>query len=442
MALAPPPAISVPDPTGDYARAQSWSVIMAKYADAGNWAQWAATLMSSSVADIQNLLGKDVVGADIATIKAALDAIELYVMPGAFTYVSPTAQTYEDAGTFTAPTLGTITALPAVDSIVVGAAPSTDIIFTNSDFTNSLLTNFESKISNDLTTGSTGLGATEADIFARAVARENDILAESYNAITTKFSSTGWDTPPGAVGALQAQENNKKDIRLTDVNTGIAETSAKLSQAWNQVTTVAATQLLELQGRLFDSKVMRDFEAGKARVQYAIEGFKQEIAVALAKADLNKTAISATVAANDGTIKIFTTEVDAQIVPMKAIAESNQAKAAAYGSAVASARADLEAQIIPEELKLKGVTANAQISGNIADLTIKEANLAIEQAQRILQLEVGVFQGLAQGAQQMVASSLNTVTSNANFGWSAGATTQYDGNSSANIASREKIAGV
>jgi hypothetical protein len=173
---------------------------------------------------------------------------------------------------------------------------------------------------------------------------------------------------------------------------------------------------------------MRDFEAEKTRVMLAIEGFKSEVQVALARAELNKAEIAATVAANDGTVKVFEAQIAGQIEPIKAISEANQAKASAYGSAVQSAMNDLQAQIMPEELNLKGIIANTDIAKAKSDIALEESKIAIEMAFRQLQLEVTTMSALAQGATQMVASSLNGVNVSSTFGWSAGADTRYTGN--------------
>lgn len=428
MPISPPPPISTPDPTGDYARAQSWSLITAKYADAGSWAQWAAGILNTELTAIKEKLGKDLVSTDLEAVKTAIDAIVLYD-PTGFTasYTAPDAPVFTDVPVYEAQTLGTILTIPAVDAITVADPPSAAMTFTNDAFSDALLDALKTKLTNDLTNGSTGLMDAEAGMFARAVQRENDILAEAYDQITTGFSSKGFDLPPGALTALQARESNKSVIRLTDVNTGILELSAKLAQAWNQTSISASAQILDLVGRLFDSKVMRDFEAEKARVTLSIEAFKQTVSVALAKAELNKAEISATISANEGTVKVFEAELQGQIAPMKAIAESNQAVASAYGAAVQGATADVNSQILPEELKIKGMQANGALAGTQAQVALEMAKVAIETSVRELSLEVATMGNVANGAQQMIASALNSVSSSSTFGWNAGANTSYQG---------------
>lgn len=418
MATLPVPDFTVPDPTSDNARAEAWAMLTAKYADAGAWAVWGASTLEARLVELKNLLGTDVVGDKLAAVNSIIDSIVPYTTSGSFAYNAPAAPTYEEVPGYQTQTLGTILDIPTVESIVVPDAPSSEMVFTNETFSDSLADALRTKLTNDLQTGGTGLAGAEAGLFARAVQRENDILAEAYNNISSSLSSRGFDLPPGALAALQAQENNKSIIRLTDVNTEILAESAKLAQSWNQTTVTAATAFTELFSRIFDSKVMRDFEAAKQKVILSLEGFKQLVSVLITKADLNKTAITATVEANKGTVEVFKAEIEGQVAPMKAIADTNQAKASAYNAAIMGAKADLEAQTLPEELKLRGATANAQIAGVMSEVTIKEAELVIEAAMRQLQTEAATIAGLAQSAAQLVASAMNGVSASASFGFS------------------------
>jgi len=394
-------------------------VLEAKYADANNWATWSAGMLKENIADINNLLGTDIVGNNLASLTGVLDAIQLYTPPGAFTYTPPAAPLYDVVPTYAEQTLGAILAIPAVETISIGDAPSTAVTFENSEYSDSLLGSLKTKLSADLAAGSTGLGDAEAALFARSVARENDVLDDAYNQITADFSSRGYDMPPGGILALKERENNKSVIRLTDVNAAIMSESAKLAQSWNQTTVTACAQIQDILARVFDSRIVRSFEAEKIRVTLALEGFKQEVAVALAKADLNKVAIAATVAVNDGTIKAFVAEIEGQTAPIKAIAEGNQAQAQAYSAAVQASVASLNAQAIPEELKLKGVTANAQVAGVKSEAAANVAKIAIDAAVRQLTLEVTTIQGLAQSASTMVAAALNGVSVATSFGYKA-----------------------
>ena len=302
MPLTPPPATSTPDPSGDYTRAQSWALVTAKYADAGSWATWAANLLNSNITDINKLLGSDTVSTDLAALVAEI---------------------------------GTITA----------SAPGT-IVGAGAGFTDTLIATLRTKLSNSITTASTGLGDAEAALFARERARQDAERAKAYTEITTQFSAKGWDMPPGALLAKQTEINNESGIRLTDSSTEIMAESARLAVDFNKHIISVSTQFLEMLSKVYESEELRKFEASKETVMLAVENYKSYLGLVKTK----------------------------------------------------------------------------------ADIATKKAEVILDNKARQLALEVNTLAGLAQSAQQMIASALGGVSSSANFGWSGQAGTNYDGN--------------
>lgn len=279
------------DPAGDYARAQAWAMLQARYADAGNYAVWAHQTLQVLTDELKNITDTDVVTAELANLLAVLNA-----MP-------PTTITYSDTG-----------------------------------FSDSTLTALKARIEADLATSSTGLGAAEAALFARHEARVTADRAKAYTEITTQFSSGGWDMPPGALLAKQTEMNNETGKRLTDTSADVMTESARLAVEYNKSVLQQALGVVDLLGRLYNDKVMRDFE--KAKTQVTI---------------------------------------------------------------------DLEA------LRIK------------ASVLSDAARLELDAALRESASQVETLRGLAQGAMQMIASAMNSVSSSTSFGFSGGASTSYTG---------------
>jgi hypothetical protein len=209
-------------------------VLDAKYTDAGAWATWAATMLQTDIADINNLLATDKVTQYLEALSAAIDTLPEFI-----------------AGTISG-----------------GVA----------DFTNSALVALQSRLATDIATYSTGLGTAEAALFARETARQNAARSAAYTEITTQFSSRGYDLPPGALTAKQTEVNNESGIRLTDSSTAIMAESARLAVDYNKSVIAGAIQLQDILSRVFDSKEMRLFEASKASVMYEAEVFKVTLA--------------------------------------------------------------------------------------------------------------------------------------------------------------------
>lgn len=284
----------------------------------------------------------------------------------AITFETQTPVSYENIA-FTAPDETPLLDIPTPTKYAAGAAPSTDIILDNSSFSNALLDNLTTKLTQDLATSSTGLGSAEAALFARAVARENDVLLESYDQIASNFSSRGFDLPPGAIDALRAQESNKSTIRLTDINASIMAESAKLAQTWNQVTVDASARVTDILARIFDSKLMRQFEAAKVSVTLALEGFKASIQVLSSNAQLEGQYISSVASVNDSITRAYTAKINAEIARLNGVVELNKGRVAEFNSKVQGFIAEMSGK--SEFNKAKIAEFSSEIQGMLAKLS-------------------------------------------------------------------------
>lgn len=220
------------DPAGDYARAQAWAMLQARYADAGNYAVWAHQTLQVLTDELKNITETDVVTSRLETLLATLEAM-----------------------------------------------PATTITYTDSGFSDSTLTSLKARIEADLATSHTGLGTAEAALFARHEARVAAERAKAYTEITTQFSSGGWDMPPGALLAKQTEMNNEGGNRLTDTSADVMAESARLAVEYNKSVLQQALGVVDLLGKLYNDKVMRDFEKAKTQVTIDLEALKLKAAV-------------------------------------------------------------------------------------------------------------------------------------------------------------------
>lgn len=409
MALPTLPEQPIIDPAGDYSRAQSFAILQANYEYAGNMAIWASNVLGSANDAIEQALSSDTVGPELTNLLSLLSDVPALNLSGITAYVAPDAPTYTAVPGYVAPTQGALTAIPDIPDVVVPDAPSSTLTYTNASFTDDLITALKSRLLADIA----GVEAAEAAMFARHEGRVTAERAKAYTELTTLYSSAGWEQPPGALQAKQTEVNNETSKRLTDVSADIMMAAVKESLQ-------GALQAVDLLARVHDSKQVRDFEKAKAEVQFSIEGFKATIEGLLGEIQISKTKVDAVVAANDGTIKAFLGQIEGQTAPMKAIADSNKAQAEAYKAAVDGAGAAVNASAIPEELKLKAMGVQGDIAG-------KAASLSVEAAVREVTLRVEAMRGLAQAAQQVIASAMGTMSTSSSFGWSGSASTSYDG---------------
>ena len=364
-------------------------VLQAKYADATTWAERAMAVVEGNL-------------GNIAGNASGFDVTEFMTAAGAAIAAIPDVGTL-DAISFTAPSLrGTIDAIPTATAHTAGAAPNTAVTFTNSTFTDTTLDALRVRLASDITTAHTGLGSAEAALFARETARQNDARTKAYNEITTQFSSRGFDMPPGALLAKQTEMNNESGIRLADSSAQIMAESARLAVDYNKTVISSSTQLVDLLSRVFDSKIMRDFEAAKNTVMMAVETYKAKIQEAVANASLEGVYIKAVGDKDQAVASMFSAESSAQGSFASAQGQRNSAQAAGYE--VASRKAL-----------------------GVAELAKSMALSGMDIATRKYLGEIQVMQSAASAASQMVASALNGVSVSTSLGWGASGSIKYDG---------------
>lgn len=368
-------------------------IITAKYNDVSVWAEYGKNMLESKLASIVATSDQFDVSAFIRAAQDAIGGIPVseastitytapaapeyndpvaYAAPTAPTYVTgselapsmpaaptyntsdivpdvPDAPTYELGGlapsmpaapswqsiSYSEPTLrGTIQAIPGPTRYEAGAAPSTDITFTNTAFSDNLLDTLKAKLNAELSGTHTGLGSAEAALFARETARQNAARSAAYTEITTQFSARGFDMPPGALLAKQTEMNNQTALLLSDSSSQIMAESARLAVDYNKAVLAATSQAIDMLGRLHDSKVMRDFEAAKNEVMLDLEGFKAAIQVLAANADLEGKYISTLATANNSIVQMFSAEVGAESARIGALSDLNKAYAANFSAEV------------------------------------------------------------------------------------------------------------
>lgn len=434
--------VESPTALASNAMSAAQSALDEKYVLANAWASYGAELLQTRLGNITSASEKFDITEFVEAAKAAIegipditsgtitytappdptyDIVPSYVSPvdvvfDAVTYTPPTVPTYDtvvynapaepvlDDVTYNAPTPGALLDIGTPTVYSAGTAPSTTITFDNPDFSDTLLGELRSKLSSDLASGSTGLGSAESGLFGQAVARESDVLAEAYRQVTTQFSARGFDMPPGALNALVAQESNKSTIRLTDVNTAIMSESAKLAQAWNQTAVTASAQLVDILSRVFDSKIMREFEAAKNSVMLSLEEFKAAIQVVVANAGLEGQYISSVGAYNEAVVRKYTGEIGGETAAINAAVEFNKAKSSQYIAEIQGATAELNGIIeknkglsaqfssevqgataqtigLSESNKSKAQVYTAQVHGAVAPITaVAESNRSVASA--------------------------------------------------------------
>lgn len=399
----------------------AYGALQAKYADAGSWATWAASLLDSTLTKMTATNDSFTVADLIAAFEDAIATLPTYT-PGtlpAFSgpvqptfatvpaYNAPQAPTYPSIPTYSAPSDPVYTAVPGYTApqeptyfdipgydaptkgtllsptdptlFTVGSAPVTTLSYSSGQFSDPLLTALENALTGYLATQSTGLGNAETALFARETARASATRAAAYAEITNQFASRGWDMPIGALLAKQTEMNNESTTRLADSSAAIMAESARLAVQFNIGVISSSAQVADILARIYDSEKVRELEKAKTEVLFAVEAFKNTIAAGLANAQLEAAWQQNVAAYNQAIVQTYLGEIQGEIEPIKGLVSSNSTLAQAFMAAVQAAIAPMTG--VTEANKAVAGAYAAAVQGAIAPVTgAAEANRSIAAA--------------------------------------------------------------
>jgi hypothetical protein len=174
--------------------------------------------------------------------------------------------------------------LTSIDGIIIPTAVTAAIQWVEQAHDTSLYNVLINRLTTDLQYGATGLDAdVEADIFSRAIARQNVEEDKAQTEIEDYFTSKGFDLPPLAMAARLQEHTNSRMMRVGDLNGQILKEQADLAQKNSQFVIQAATTLEGVLRDFTNKRNDRSLDFAKAVAAntiaiYAaqIEGYKAE----------------------------------------------------------------------------------------------------------------------------------------------------------------------
>lgn len=149
----------------------------------------------------------------------------------------------------------------------------------------------QDKIETDLAAGGSGLDAdTEQAIYDRQQARQDLINEKRYDEVLGRWSSRGWNTPPGALSAALHEEMLEQTRAEAEISRDVMIKEAELAQANDQFITTSALNffghevgLYQADTQLMSAKIDGEIKSYDVQVQHETN----RITIQLKEAEVN-----------------------------------------------------------------------------------------------------------------------------------------------------------
>lgn len=242
---------------------------------------------------------------------------------------------------------------------------------------------FLNKLKSMLEDGATGLPTeVEQAIWDRALARNEIQNLKMYQEAEEYFAARGYELPPGALAA-----------RLQEITIEIERSNLQTNN-----------DIMINQAQLEQSNLQWAVKEGAAVI---IAMMEKDIQMVI---DYNKGVIEAFVA----DVERFKSEIEAQTIPMKAMAEIYTAEAQGFAAHCGGLGEQARA-----EAAVAGV--DVEIAKAKADVAIKNSEINLDNARRVVELQVEALKAAAQVSGQVAASALASINASASYGFSGSA---------------------
>lgn len=334
-------------------------------------------------------------------------------------------------GTLNSVTVPTIT----IPTYELAEPDVTELVYHEAVYASDLQTVLKAALIAFIEDGGTGLGEdVEAALWERGRARQAILNARTYNEAGEFFASKGYTIPPGALGGKLTEalaEQTRADAQL---NFEILVEQARLARAQSEYSMQAALTLEGQDKEQFNNIANRALDYAKSAVQVIIDVYTAKVQAFVAKSESTKLVVEAeklkvdaAVAANAGVIDAYTADIEGFKAKLQAELGIVEMVAKVYGYQIAGYEADVKAATMLLDAQIKEYQAKLDQANNQTTLTLKEAELAIQEYLGALQLTADAIKAGGNISAQIAAAALSAVNASASLG--AHATSSYGSSS-------------
>lgn len=311
----------------------------------------------------------------------------------------------------------------------------TELVYNEAVYASDLQDALKIALTDFIENGGTGLGVdVETALWERGRARQAILNERTYNEAHEFFASKGYTLPPGALGGRLTEalaEQTRADAQL---NFEILIEQARLARAQSEYSMNAALTLEGQDKEQFNNVANRALDYAKSAVQVVIDLYTAKVTAYVARMDGTKTMVEAekvkvdaAVAANSGVIDAYAADIEGFKAKLQAELGIVEMVAKVYGYQVAGYEADVKAATMLLDAQIKEYQARVDQANNQTTLTLKEAELAIQEYLGALQLTSDAIKTGGNISAQIAAAALSAVNASASLG--AHATSSYGSSS-------------
>jgi len=282
------------------------------------------------------------------------------------------------------------------------------------------------RVTNDLASGATGLDPeVEAEIYARAIARQDTENDRKYIEVETYFAARGFDLPQGAMAGRLGEIAAEILHANEDINGKVMIEQAELAQKNSQIIITQGLEFEKLLRATRDGESNRSLDKAKSTADLALMVYAEDVRAYIGMAEAARAYVSAQVEVLQGAIAqnkglgdlyqidagVFKTTVDAKAVVNSNLTEAYKAEMIGFDAGIKADTANQSAVIESNKLILQKADLNlrkiiaeidASIKGFTAESSFKEK----------------VSGDMAQLAANAIGSALNSVNASASMGYS------------------------
>lgn len=320
--------------------------------------------------------------------------------------------------------------LPAIDTTDLdpGDLPAeiTDTVnFVEQSLSTDVYTDLLAKLVDGLQNGGTGLDATvEAEIWQRALDRQQTENDQFEQTILNQFSARGFPRPTGALNGTLLERAAEVTRNNTALNAEISIEQARLAQNNTQFIITASNQLESVIRSYSDGVNTRKLDYAKAVAAHAVSIYSETLRGYISKAEAKRAWVQAqvenlrgVVEGNKGLVESFKAEAEAYQTIIQAKSSKNEGVIEAF-----------KGEVQGYEAETRAISENQRAELGIAGLEIQKADLELRRILGEINAELQAYttesslrervaEAMANIAMQSVASAYQSVNASAGLSY-------------------------